>query len=234
METNPPSREIHEGARPGASNVAVLWCRSSLARVYETLVRNDSPRPVDLIFVMAGRMERKKYGLELYGSGLAPRLLLSIGRFEVSKMSHIDFDATDELIKLRDRTAPDERHFFCVVNPSGIQVEKVKLRQWNTYGEVLAFRRFLERDGARSVMVISTDVHLHRVAITFGKVFRDAAFEFLYCPVPRSYGFLQKGTWWTDLADFKFVAKEIVKVFGYHIILAMPNWAIQRLMRLKP
>lgn len=38
-------------------------------RTYESLTLNDSPQPVDLIFVMAGR-ERKRCGLERYRTGI--------------------------------------------------------------------------------------------------------------------------------------------------------------------
>src|ERR1035441_3224688 len=65
------------------------WWHSCLHRLYRCLTWNDSVEAVDLIFVMAGRMERKQYGLELYRAGIAPRLILSVGRFEVSKMSRL-------------------------------------------------------------------------------------------------------------------------------------------------
>src|SRR5262245_11773192 len=36
----------------------------------------------DAIFVFAGRESRKRFGVRLYREGRAPRLLLSVGRFE--------------------------------------------------------------------------------------------------------------------------------------------------------
>src|SRR5258706_14770044 len=116
-------------------------------------------------------MERKPYGLELYRAGFAPRLLLSIGRFEVSKMRTIDYQSVDELIAQRDRTVPDERHFFCEMSANGTRIETLKLPQWNTYAEIVALREFLKPDMPRSVMVISTDVHLRRIAMAFNRAF---------------------------------------------------------------
>ena len=75
----------------------------------------DAVQPADLIFVMAGRMERKQYGLELYRSGVSPKLVLSVGRFEVSKMTKLALECVDELIALRDQTPPDERQRRYVV-----------------------------------------------------------------------------------------------------------------------
>ena len=76
-----------------------------LQYLYERLTLNDTPSPADLIFVLAGKMERKQYGLELYRAGLAPRLVLSVGRFEVSKMPALDLEETPELLRRRDETA---------------------------------------------------------------------------------------------------------------------------------
>ena len=91
----------------------MAWWHALLLRLYERLTLRDAPTPADLIFVMAGRMERKQYGLELYRAGLAPRLVLSVGRFEVSKMYKVDLEHTlvEELIALRNKTRPEQRHF---------------------------------------------------------------------------------------------------------------------------
>ena len=79
----------------------------------------DEPAPADLIFVFAGRMDRKPYGMELYRAGLAPVLILSVGRFEVSKMDRagLDLAVARNLVALRDATPPDERHFFVRFDP---------------------------------------------------------------------------------------------------------------------
>ena len=53
------------------------------------LFQGDSPTPADVIFVLAGRHERKRHGLQLFRDGLATRLILSLGRFEVRKMGSL-------------------------------------------------------------------------------------------------------------------------------------------------
>src|SRR5215469_8112970 len=122
-----------------------LW-RSALHWVYDRLTRNDSLQPVDMIFVMAGRMERKHYALELYRARIAPELVLSVGRFEVSRMHQIGLGTFDELKTLRDQTRPQERHFFVMVDASGIHIEKTWCPRWSTYGEALGLRSFLEME----------------------------------------------------------------------------------------
>jgi uncharacterized SAM-binding protein YcdF (DUF218 family) len=217
----------------GTGNKGRIWPHSALYRLFESLTRNDPIQPVDLVFVLAGRLERKAYGLELYRAGAAPRLLLSVGRFEVSKMPAVDFEGAAELIAERDRTAPGERHFFCELSAAGVHLETVRLRRWNTYGEMLGLRAYLERNMPRSVMVVSTDIHLRRAALAFERAFRGTPLDVRYCPVPARNTSVTKDKWWARPAERKFVLKEIVKLAGYKVILMMPDWAIERLMRLQ-
>ena len=210
-----------------------FW-QAPLYWLYETLTRNDSITPADLIIVFAGRMERKRFGLELFRRGVAPRLLLSVGRFEVSRMRSVGFDSAAELIAERDRTAPEDRHFFVELNAAGTRIETARLRRWNTYGEVLGLWKFLEHDVPRSVLVISTDVHLRRIALAFSRVFRDASVEFHYCQVPAAASSVRKQDWWARPDDRQFVLKEAVKLVAYSAILSMPKHIVSRIMRLRP
>ncbi len=207
--------------------------RVPLYKLYDSLTIDQAPEPADLIFVLAGRMERKQYGVELYRAGVAPRLLLSVGRFEVSRMRSLDFGSVDELIALRDRIAPDERHFFCDMDSSGIRISRPTLSPWNTYGEVLGLRKFLEPNMPKTLIVISNDVHLRRVAVTFDRVFRGLTVEVRYCPVPIRSNSLQRTEWWARSADRRYVLAEVVKLQAYRIILRMPDGTIRWIMQLR-
>jgi len=208
------------------------WARWSLETLYAGLTRVDPVQPVDLIFVMAGRMNRKRYGFELYRKGVAPKLVLSVGRFEVSKMLQTEFAFADELATLRSATPPNQRHFFVSLDQFGTRMELASVPHWNTYGEVIGLMRRLGREHAAKVMVVSTDIHLRRVAYTIHKVLRERSFEFLYCPVPE-YDNLQKGRWWTRPDSRSYVLSELMKLAGYGVILSMPPWAAGTLMRLR-
>jgi DUF218 domain-containing protein len=209
------------------------WWHSVLLTLYKSLTLTDQVQAVDLIFVMAGRMERKQYGLYLLRAGLTPDLILSVGRFEVSKMKCLELPGFEELLRLRDKTRPDERHFFVNVGSCGVRAHRVKLARWNTYGEALALHNCLKDAKARRVMVVSTDIHLRRIAFTFSKVFRDMPIEFMFCPVPPALSSVKKDRWWTRADDCRYVLKEVMKLAGYRVILSMPGWAARWLMRLK-
>jgi len=221
------------------------WLQTLSRKFYQALVREDTVDPADLIFVIAGRMERKDYGIELFRAGVAPRLVLSIGRFEVSKMRKLAVDGIEELVRLRDQTPPDDRHFFIVMERSApglrpdspptreTRIEQVPLARWSTYGEALAMRSFLERGTARRVIIVSTDVHLRRVSLVLSQIFAGRDIQFRYCPVPTRLTSLSKHDWWARSDHRRFVIKEMMKLVGYRIILWMPQLAINRLMRLK-
>jgi hypothetical protein len=205
----------------------------ALLGLYDRLTCGDPIQPVDLIFVIAGLIERKPYGLSLFRAGVAPVLIVSVARFGVSKLKHLQFPGAEELVLLRDRTPADERHFFMEIDDSGVRIQKMKLPRWNTYGEVFAFREYIKDRNPARVMVISTDIHLRRVALTFRKVFGHTSTQFLFCPVPPTLSSLQKHRWWTRASDRQYVFKETLKLGGYRVILSMPGWAVRRLFRLK-
>ena len=91
----------------------------------------------------------------------------------------------------------------------------------------------LEEEKASRVIIISTDVHLRRVAFALGKVFRGKSVEFLYCPIPPRLASLRKETWWTRPEDRRFVLREMIKLAGYRVILSMLARIAYWIMRLK-
>jgi uncharacterized SAM-binding protein YcdF (DUF218 family) len=206
-----------------------------LTRLYEFLTRNDSVEAADLIFVLAGRVERKQYGLELYRAKVAPRLLLSVGRFEVSRMHRLEVEEVDGwkgLIALRDRTPAEERNFFVHFDAAGVLSERADLPRASTYGEAFALRKSLGATNIRKVLVISTDVHLRRTGFVFDKFFQNRSIKFRYCPVPSRLSFMTKEDWWRQAYN-RFVAMEFAKLVGYRLILSLPCWISRRLMALK-
>jgi hypothetical protein len=156
-------------------------------RLCAFLSKQDPVEAADMIFVLAGRIERKQYGLELFRAKVAPRLLLSVGRFEVSRMNQLElgrFELTT-LISLRDKAPAEDRNFFVCLDSIGSSIERANLPRSSTWGEAVALRRWLTGTALRKVLVVSTDVHLRRVALTFREVFLDDPVSFIYCPVPR-------------------------------------------------
>ena len=124
----------------------------------------DAPRSADLIFVLAGRVHRKEYALELFRQGLAPRVLFSVGRFEIRRFSKMNLPAPLDLLKLAEEVAPRQRHYFVFFEGQEVRVEHVPPRRFGTLTEIEALRRWLGANvEIRSAIVISSDTHLRRI-----------------------------------------------------------------------
>jgi hypothetical protein len=124
----------------------------------------DSLVRADLIFAMAGRQARKSYALELFEQGFAPRLLLSVGRFEIRRFATLRLPVPVDLLFLASSIPPPQRHFFAGFERGNCQAERIPVRAFGTLNEIEALARWLEgRDEIRSLIVISSGVHLRRV-----------------------------------------------------------------------
>ena len=124
----------------------------------------DSLGPADLIFAMAGRQARKGYALELFEQGFAPRLLLSVGRFEIRRFATLRLPVPVDLLALASSIPPPQRHFFVDFEGCACQVERIPVRRFGTLNEIEALARWLAgRAEIRSLLIISSGVHLRRV-----------------------------------------------------------------------
>jgi hypothetical protein len=114
--------------------------------------------------VLAGRVHRKEYALELFRQGLAPRLLFSVGRFEIRRFSKMALPVPLDLLKLAQEVPPPQRHYFVFFYGQLAQADLVPLRRFGTLTEIEELsRRLSENAGIRSVLLISSDTHLRRI-----------------------------------------------------------------------
>jgi len=135
-----------------------------LSRLRAWLSQADPPRRADLIFVLAGRVHRKEYALELFRRGLAPRILFSVGRFEIRRFSKMSLPSPLDLLKIAQDVPPPQRHYFVSFDGQEMHVEHVLPGRFGTLTEIAALGRWLDANrGIRSVLVISSASHLRRV-----------------------------------------------------------------------
>jgi hypothetical protein len=132
----------------------------------EWLAPVDPPRRADLIFVLAGREFRKRYGLKLLRQGLAPRILFSVARFEIRSFSKLELPKPLDLLGLAARVAPPERHYFVEFEKQNVAVEHVRPGRFGTLTEIASLARWLDaHPQIHSVLLISSAIHLRRVMI---------------------------------------------------------------------
>jgi hypothetical protein len=135
-----------------------------LAQLRAWLSPADRPRSADLLFVLAGRPNRKNYALELFREGLAPRILFSVSRFEIRRFSQMALPVPLDLLKIAQEVPPPQRHYFVFFEGQKVRVERVPRGRFGTLTEIKALARWLgENQHIRSVLAVSSDTHLRRI-----------------------------------------------------------------------
>lgn len=120
----------------------------------------------DLIFVLAGRENRKQYGLELFRQGLAPRILFSVARFEIRRFSRLSLPVPFDLLSVALDVPPTQRHYFVLFEGQTVQVEHVRPGRFGTLTEIESLACWLDgRPKIHSLLIISSDTHLRRIRI---------------------------------------------------------------------
>jgi hypothetical protein len=126
----------------------------------------DPPRSADLIFVLAGKMHRKDYALALFRQRFAPRILISVGRFEIRRFSRMPLPVPFDLLGLAQEVPPPRRHYFVFFHGLEVRAERVQPRRFGTLTEIDALARWLDaHPEIRSLLVVSSDTHLRRLRL---------------------------------------------------------------------
>jgi len=137
-----------------------------MPRLHNWLSPADAPRCADLIFVLAGRMHRKDYALALFRLGLAPRILMSVGRFEIRRFSRMLLPVPLDLLALAQEVPPPRRHYFVFFHGLEVRAERVQPRRFGTLTEIDALARWLDaHPEIRSLLIVSSDTHLRRLRL---------------------------------------------------------------------
>ena len=177
----------------------------------------DAPVSSDVIFVLAGRPERKPYGCQLFQSGLAPRMIFSVGRYEVRQTAEQPV-AIPALLKLRDKTAPPKRHFWVDFSQGNTAVSLAELAKTNTYWELHAFGRYLAPETPQRIAIVSTSIHLRRVRLCCRRLACFKGTTLLFLPVPEDSSSFSRGGWWKHADQLSYLLSEYAKLAGYYLL----------------
>jgi hypothetical protein len=127
-------------------------------------VESEATGTCDAIFVLAGGAARKAYGLQLYRQGCAPRIVLSVARFEIRRLPQLPLPMPLDLLSVARAVPPPERHFFVEFDATGVRFEKTRVGRFGTMAEIAALAAWCERNpDVQSVLVVSSGYHLRRV-----------------------------------------------------------------------
>jgi hypothetical protein len=158
-------------------------------RLFDFLDRRQSPERADTIVVLAGRHERKVFGIELWERGLAPELILSVGRFEWRRFYELNLPDDGGLKELVESTFYKDRHFFVrfhgtVAHPQAraIRVHKGHLGTWS---EIAGLASYLRDAPRQSLLIVSTSIHLRRTADLVRRMIDPTRTRVSYVAVPE-------------------------------------------------
>lgn len=191
---------------------------SPLCRIYDYLNISKPPQKADCIFVLAGRQERKVFGIKLWQQRYAPEVILSVGRFEWRKFCHLGLSADGGLKAMVNQTPPAHRHFLVRMNGKEATCQWVQPGWLGTWREARAVAAILKNDPIESLMVVSDAVHLRRAAVAFRQAFRGRDLQLAFVAVDSASLPAERQSWWQQPESRTYVLKEFFKYLGYRII----------------
>jgi len=174
--------------------------------------------PADALFVFAGGQERKAHAVELWRAGRARALIVSVGRFEWRRFPQLGLP-DGGLRALVEGTPYWRRHFFVEVEHGAALARLIETEPFGTRHEARALAALMRERGFRSVIVVTSAVHVRRASLALARAARglDATFCFETVPADRDpYG---PAVWTRTRNGIRVVLFELVKVAIYATLL---------------
>ena len=188
-----------------------------LAAVAGLLDRSAPPEPCDALFCFAGRPERAPYAIELWRAGIAPVLVLSVGRFEWRRFP-LGIPSDGGLRDLVERTPPSLRHFLVVLDGEKARAEWMPRGRFGTLAEARAIARLSRARGWRSLTAVTTAAHSRRARLSLERALAGAPVRVAVTAVPESRSSTRRDSWWRDRAGRSLVLGEWVKLPVYALL----------------
>lgn len=184
-----------------------------------SLGRPNGAPPADATFVFAGNQERKHFAAELWRAGSSPSLIVSVGRFEWRRFPAIGLP-DGGLRALVDATPYWRRHFFVRIDRSGAaEARLIETRPFGTRHEARALAALCRERGLRSVLVVTSAIHVRRASLALTRAARGQDVVFSFEPLPEDRDAYGPGRWWRTRNGVRVVLSELVKVAIYAAFL---------------
>jgi uncharacterized SAM-binding protein YcdF (DUF218 family) len=165
---------------------------------------SQPPQKVDTIFVLAGRENRKAYGIKLWKQGFASELILSVDRFEWRRFYDLGLASDGGLRQLVESTPPEKRHFFVRFRGHEAEAHLIFKLRYGTLSEAQALGNLLRASAPTSLMVISNPAHLRRAGVAFRHSFRGLTTKLIFVATPADKAPGSAVAIWTEFAKYLF------------------------------
>ena len=174
--------------------------RAKLAQtVYDFLDVGKSPRPADCIFVLAGKLERKTYGIRMWHFGYAAQLILSVGGLEWQQFGELGLDSDGGLESMAAQTPAKKGHFLVRLDHNESYCVQLRPGFLELRAEVRGAAKYLRELPVRSLLVVSSPAQLRRVEIVFRRALRKSGIQLTCVAVPEKPSFdstsVRSGIW---------------------------------------
>ncbi len=153
--------------------------------VYDFLDIGKGPRLSDCIFVPAGDQGQRFYGIKMWRFGYASHLLLSVGGTESGRFSELKLESDGGLEKLLSQTRSGKEQFFVKLNRQETSCCLVRAGRLRTHSEAKALAEFVRENSIRSLLIVSSPVHLRRASLSFRRALRKCDVRLTFVAVPE-------------------------------------------------
>jgi uncharacterized SAM-binding protein YcdF (DUF218 family) len=194
------------------------WWAQPLVYAHDLLDVSEPVRPADAVVVFAGMRERKPYGLELWREGLAPALVLSVGRFEWRGIPELLLPSDGGLRALVDQTPPWRRHFLITIDGLGARAEWIPRGRFGTWSEARAIAALARARNWRSLLLVTTAAHSRRALLSLDRALRASRGSVRAIAVPEERSSVRRSSWWRSRAGRSLVIGEWIKLPVYALL----------------
>jgi uncharacterized SAM-binding protein YcdF (DUF218 family) len=201
-----PSRP-GDGARVAIVAIALsaAWFVLAWAAANLLVVRAELPLADALVVLSSGAtyIERTHHAAQLLGEGRATAIIvmndgLQGGWSQTEQRTLYYFERTIEELSRRG-VQPERIRFLPDVVPDG------------TFGEAKQLRRYAERLGLRSLLIVTSAYHSRRTLWIFHRVFAGTGVAIGVAPAPPGQQTPRPSLWWLSPLGWRMVAGEYVK-----------------------
>jgi len=177
----------------------------------------------DLIFVLAGLEARKVYGLQLLRQERARGILLSVGRYEIWRLSNLDLPVPIDLLEIAAPIPPPLRHYFVFFRGATVHTEQITLGRFGTWSEIHNLASWLRKHSeARSVLIISSGSHLPRIRLC-SRALLPPEWNVQFLPSPDPEPQTSRKFWSRQLESGKAKLIEYLKLLLYQVVVRLPQ-----------
>jgi DUF218 domain len=159
----------------------------------------DAPRPSDVILVLAGETDRRpQRALELLAQGYGRRVVLNV----------------PTNAKLYEFTQIDLAKKYIQDLPQAAQVSICPIDGLSTKGESKDAEKCLQREGAKRVLIVTSDFHTRRALDVFRRELPDHQYSVAAARNDEVFG----GRWWTHRQWAKTFVDEWLRLIWWKAV----------------